>query len=182
MPGFPHNHIGLTPLVDAGCQVIFTQTLVIAFDANNKAILIGWRETTRPRLWRWHLLPQHPTAPSLPGEQQLLVPATHDSKLNAINRLHNVITWVCNCPTLPRQPTQLSVCAALLEQLCCNSDTDAMGIQYEIKFQYNTTAFTVMASSKGGCLPFNPHQLELPSIPALVAFYHGCLGFLVKDT
>jgi hypothetical protein len=46
MPSFPHNLIGLTPLVDAGCQVIFTQTLVIAFDANNKAILIGWRETT----------------------------------------------------------------------------------------------------------------------------------------
>jgi hypothetical protein len=48
MPGFPHNLIGLAPLVDADCQVIFTQTLVIAFDENNKAILIGWRETTGP--------------------------------------------------------------------------------------------------------------------------------------
>jgi hypothetical protein len=43
MPGFPHNLIGLAPLVDGGCQVIFTQALVIAFDANNKAILISWR-------------------------------------------------------------------------------------------------------------------------------------------
>jgi hypothetical protein len=46
MPGFPHNLIELTPLVDAGCRVIFTQTLVNVFDANNKAILISWRETT----------------------------------------------------------------------------------------------------------------------------------------
>jgi hypothetical protein len=46
MPGF--NLIGLAPLVDMGCQVIFTQMLVIAFDANSKAILIGWRETTGP--------------------------------------------------------------------------------------------------------------------------------------
>jgi hypothetical protein len=51
MPGFPHNLIGLAPLVDAGCRVIFTQTLVIAFDANIKAILIGWRETNGPQLW-----------------------------------------------------------------------------------------------------------------------------------
>jgi hypothetical protein len=84
--------------------------------------------------------------------------------------------------TLPQQPTQLSACAALLEQLVYTSATDATGIHYEIKFQYNTTAFTVMASSKGGCLPFDPRQIDLPSIPALVAFYHVCLGFLVKDT
>jgi hypothetical protein len=47
MASFPHSLIGLTPFVDAGYQVIFTQMLVIVFDANDKAILIGWRETTR---------------------------------------------------------------------------------------------------------------------------------------
>ncbi len=123
MPGFPHNLIGLAPFVDAGCQVIFTQTLVIAFDANNKAILIGWRETTG-RLWR----PQHPTAPSLPEEQRLLAPAAHDSQLNAVNKFHDVNTWVRNCPTtLPQQPTQSSACTALVEQLGLTSATDAMG-------------------------------------------------------
>jgi hypothetical protein len=39
-----------------------------------------------------------------------------------------------------------------------------------------------MASSKVGCLPFDPCRIDLPSIPALVAFYHACLGFPVKDT
>jgi hypothetical protein len=124
--------------------------LVILFDANNKANLIGWRETTGPQLWRWPLLTQHPTAPSLPGQQQLLAPAAHDSQLDAINRLRNIITLVCYCPTtLPWQPTQLSAYAALLEQLGCTSATDATGIQYEIEFLYDTTAFMVMASSKG---------------------------------
>jgi hypothetical protein len=64
MASFPHSLIGLAPFVDAGCRVIFTKTLVIAFDVNDKAILIGWRETTGPRLWspiayrtRSHLAP-----------------------------------------------------------------------------------------------------------------------------
>jgi hypothetical protein len=157
MSGFPHNLIGLAPLVDAGCRVIFTQTLVIAFDANDKAIHIGWRETTGPQLWRWPLLPQHPTPPSLPGEQRLLAPPAHDSQLDVIDRLRNVITLVCNCPTLlPWQPMQMSACAALLERLCHTSAMEATGIQCKIEFQYNTTAFTVMASSKGGHLPFDP--------------------------
>jgi hypothetical protein len=59
MPSFPHNLIGLAPLVDVGFQVIFTQMSVIVFDANNKAILIGRRETTGPQLWHWPLLSQH---------------------------------------------------------------------------------------------------------------------------
>jgi hypothetical protein len=85
--------------------------------------------------------------------------------------------------TLLWQPTQLSARAALvLEQLSNTSATDATGIHYEIEFQYNTTAFTVMASSKGGRLPFDPRQIDLPLIPALVALYHACLGFPVKDT
>jgi hypothetical protein len=68
MAGFPHSLIGLTPFVDAGYQVIFTKTLVIVFDVNDKAILIGWRETTGPQLWCWPLLPQHLTSPSIAGE------------------------------------------------------------------------------------------------------------------
>jgi hypothetical protein len=65
---------------------------------------------------------------------------------------------------------QLSARAALLEQLGNTSATDATGIHYKINFQFDTTAFTVMASSKGRRLPFDPCQIDLPSIPALVAF------------
>jgi hypothetical protein len=105
MAGFPHSLIGLAPFVDMGCQVTFIKRLVIAFDVNDKAILIGWRETTGPRFWCWPLLPQHPTSPSLAGELRLLAPSAHDSQLDAINRLHNVINSVYYCPmTLPCSP------------------------------------------------------------------------------
>jgi hypothetical protein len=158
--------------------------VVITFDVNDKAILlIGWRETTGPRLWRWPLLPQYPTSPSIAGEPWLLAPGTHEPQLDAISRLRNVINSVHYRPTtLPWQPTQLSACASLLERLGNTRATDATGLQYKIEFQYNTTAFTVMASSKGGHLPFDPSRINLPSIPALVALYHVCLGFKIKDT
>ncbi len=84
------------------------------------------------------------------------MPGAHDSQLDAIDKLRDVISSVCNRPmTLPWQPTQLSACAALLERLGNTSAMDTMGIQYMIKFQYTTTAFMVMASSKGRHLPFD---------------------------
>ena len=43
MAGFPHSLIGLSPFVDAGCCVLFTNRAVIAFDRDGKAILEGWR-------------------------------------------------------------------------------------------------------------------------------------------
>jgi hypothetical protein len=180
MASSPHSLIGLAPFVDVGCRVLFTK--VIVFDENGKAILAGWRETAGPRLWRWPLLPQQLTSPSLSVEPQQLTPCAHDTQLNAIHRLRNVITSDLVCPmTLPWQPMQHSACTALLERLGDTRATDSTGTQYKIKFQYDTTAFTVMASSKVGCLPFDTCQIDLPSIPVLVAFYHACLGFLVKS-
>jgi hypothetical protein len=127
------------------------------FDGNDKAILIGWRETTGPRLWRWPLLPQHLTSPSLAEELWLLVPGAQASQLDTINRLHNVINSVCHRPTtLHWQPTQLSACAALLGQLGNISTMDTTGIHYKNEFQYETTVFMVMASFKSGHLPFDP--------------------------
>ena len=96
-------------------------------------------------------------SPSLSVEPQLLTPCAHDSQLDAIHKLHNVITSVLACTTtLPWQPTQHSACTALLERLGNMRAMDTMGTQYKIEFQYNTTAFTVIVSSKGGRLPFDP--------------------------
>ena len=74
-----------------------------------------------------------------------------------------------------------SVRAALQEHLGSTRVTDEAGEQYDIVLQYGNTAFTVTASSKGGRLSFGPRRIDLPSIPALVAFYHACLGFPIKD-
>ncbi len=110
MANSPHSLIGLAPFVDAGCQVLFTKTLVIAFDQDDKAILVGWRETTGPWLWRLPLLPQPLTSPSLAVKlQQLTTPCTHGTQLDAIKKNRNVITSVLTCPkTLLWQPTQNS--------------------------------------------------------------------------
>jgi hypothetical protein len=37
-------------------------------------------------------------------------------------------------------------------------------------------------SAQAFSTPFNPQILHLPSISALVSFYHACLGFPVKQT
>jgi hypothetical protein len=155
---------------------------MIALNENGEAILVSWRETTGSCLWCWPLLPQQLTSPSLSVEPRQLMPWAHDTQLDATNRLHNIITSVLVCPTtLPWQPMQHSACAALLERLGNTSAMDATGTQYKIEFQVDTTVFRAMASSKDGCLPFDLRQIGLPAMPALVAFYHTCLGFLVKD-
>jgi hypothetical protein len=46
----PPCHHWTCPFVDVGCQVLFSKTLVITFDQDGKAILVGWQETTGPWL------------------------------------------------------------------------------------------------------------------------------------
>jgi hypothetical protein len=51
----------------------------------------------------------------------------------------------------------------------------------QVVFLHDATqsmAMTAQASST----PYNPQTLDLPSISALVSFYHACLGFPVKQT
>jgi hypothetical protein len=79
-------------------------------------------------------------------------------------------------------PPPPSACAVLQERLSTTRVTNDAGSQYNVVFQYTNTAFTVTASSKGGRLPFDPRWIDLTPIPALVAFYHACLGFPVKDS
>jgi hypothetical protein len=59
--------------------------------------------------------------------------------------------------------------------------TSAAGEDVSVMFLYEASqsmAMTAQASST----PNNPRTLDLPSISALVSFYHACLGFLVKQT
>jgi hypothetical protein len=37
-------------------------------------------------------------------------------------------------------------------------------------------------AARASSTPFDPRSLDLPSIGALVGFYHACLGFPVKQT
>jgi hypothetical protein len=91
MVGFPHSLIGLAPFVDASCQVLFTDTAIIAFDRDGKVILEGWRETTGPKLLRWPLLPQEPPPPDFPQSQLQLGPCTYGTQMESINAVRSII-------------------------------------------------------------------------------------------
>jgi hypothetical protein len=182
MAGFPHSLIGLAPFVVVGCRVLFTDTAVIAYNWDGKVILEGWHESTGPKLWCWPLLPQVPLPPDLPQAQLQLGPCAYGTQMEAIKAVHSIISSLHPCPLMQLlQPMIPSVRAALQERLGSTRVTDEAGEQYNIVLQYGNTAFTVTASSKGGRLSFGPRRIDLPSIPALVAFYHACLGFPIKD-
>ncbi len=183
MAGFPHSLIGLALFVVAGCRVLFTNTGVIAFDQDGKVILKGWRKTTGPKLWHWPLLPQVPLLPNLPQGQLQLGPCAYGAQLDAIQAVCSIISSMHPHPVMPQSPPPPpSACAVIQEHPSTTRVTNDTGNQYNVVFQHINTAFTVTASSKGGCLPFDLQRIDLPSIPALVAFYHAYLGFPVKDS
>jgi hypothetical protein len=48
-------------------------------------------------------------------------------------------------------------------------------------YLYGAAQAVALAARTSGT-PFDPRSLDLPSISALVGFYHACLGFPVKQT
>ena len=50
-----------------------------------------------------------------------------------------------------------------------------------VYYLYGAAQAVALAARAAGTL-FDPHSLDLPSIGAMVRFYHACLGFLVKQT
>jgi hypothetical protein len=49
-----------------------------------------------------------------------------------------------------------------------------------VYYLYGAAQAVALAARAAGTL-FDPRSLDLPSIGALVAFYHACLGFPVKQ-
>ena len=75
MPNFHHNMMGISPLCDHGCRVLFEKIYVTIFTKYNKIILRGWREPSGAKLWKFYLCPKdHP-----------LVPLQHRSGPTALN-------------------------------------------------------------------------------------------------
>ncbi len=59
--------------------------------------------------------------------------------------------------------------------------TSATGAACSVYYLYGAAQAVSLAAQASGT-PFNPRSLDLPSIGALVGFYHACLGFPVKQT
>ncbi len=59
--------------------------------------------------------------------------------------------------------------------------TDTFGFACLVYYLYGA-AQTVALAARAAGTPFDPHSLDLPSIGALVGYYHACMGFPVKQT
>ena len=53
MPNLNHNMMGIGPLYDHGCRVLFEKTKVTIFSKDNTELLCGWHETPGSKLWRF---------------------------------------------------------------------------------------------------------------------------------
>ena len=84
----------------------------------------------------------------------------------------------------PSEPPQTS---SLLHPSQGIHATDNSGQAFMVTYMFgaaqaNGTAQAMALASLSAKKPFDPRTLNLPSIPALVGFYHACLGFPVKQT
>ena len=57
MPTFKNTLVGIGPICDANCTVVFKKQDVTVISPEGKPILQGWREKKLPRLWRFALKP-----------------------------------------------------------------------------------------------------------------------------
>ena len=57
MPNFTNTLIGVGPICDTNCTVVFRKEDVTVMSLDGKPIIQGWREKKLPRLWRFALRP-----------------------------------------------------------------------------------------------------------------------------
>ena len=58
MKSFHHNLMGIGPLCDHNCGVLFERKAVTVFAQDGNVLLRGWREKTGAKLWRFSLKPR----------------------------------------------------------------------------------------------------------------------------
>ena len=69
MPQFHHNLMGIGPLCNHGCRILFEETAVTVFSKDNTVLLTGYQEQAGAKLWIFSLYPEHtvlqqrPTSP-----------------------------------------------------------------------------------------------------------------------
>jgi len=70
MPTFKHTLIGIGPICDADCQVLFSKTDVTVFSPDGSPILQGWRDEAGAKLWRFALRPDKDDLPPRRADTQ----------------------------------------------------------------------------------------------------------------
>jgi hypothetical protein len=180
MPSSPHTLIGLGPFANLGCQILFTKTAVSIIHLDGHTILEGWREVDSPCLWRFPL--QATSLPVMALFDKYEEPGPCRSAAN-FSLAPPVIPFQCPpvapMPYLRRPPPTAST--APLHPSQGFSPIDDAGQACFVSYQYGAAQALALAV-RSSTTPFNPCSLDLPSVGALVGFYHACLGFPVKQT
>jgi hypothetical protein len=162
MPSFPHSLIGLGPFSNQGCTIVFTKTTVTVYDASSCTILAGWQECTGARLWHF-LIGAPATATGIPT--LLPTPVPRPSPTSVPDPASNLPVALAAHP----HPSKGIIAS------------DKVGDRVTITYLYRCTE-QVALTTRASHTPFDPRSLDLPSISALVSFYHACLSFPVKQT
>jgi hypothetical protein len=182
MPTFPHTLIGLGPFADLGCKIIFTKTAVSVIHPDGHSNLEGWRELEGPRLWRF---PLTATKPSLP------VTALHETceelgpRGSAADFFNPALSTLIERSPGPSGPPPVS--PATSHSILATGQRPghlhpSHGILATNVYYLSGAAQAMALAARASGTPFDPPSLDLPSIGALVGFYHACLGFPVKQT
>ena len=77
VPSFTDTLIGVRPICDADCKVLFMKKDVVVISPEGKTILTGWREKNLPKLWRFVLKPNGQEI--IDTTTNLITPAAHNA-------------------------------------------------------------------------------------------------------
>ena len=71
MPTFTNTLVGIGPICNASCTVMFASKDVTIYTARGLPILTGCRETHMPKMWHFVLSPnEEPTTPATPRKER----------------------------------------------------------------------------------------------------------------
>jgi len=88
IPSFTNILIGIGPIYDENCTVLFTKEDITVFSPAGKPILTGWREKELPKLWRFALRPRsHDLPPSTEETQTTTLAAYSTYDLSSVEAL-----------------------------------------------------------------------------------------------
>jgi hypothetical protein len=134
-------------------------------------VLKGWWEGDRPCLWRFPLKTTKP-------KPSLLVPASYETyeepgpRGSAADFFKPPLANLIERPLTPAVPFAPHQHPSQEFQAIDNA-----GQACAVTFVAQAVALAAQAARP----PFDPRNLDLPSIGALVGFYHACIGFPRTD-
>jgi hypothetical protein len=193
MPSFPYTLIGLGPFADLSCSIVFTKTAVNVIDPDGQSILEGWWEQDGPRLWRFPIKANKPSLPVMASLKNNEEPGPRVSAANfslpppATPIQHPASPLPSPQPPTvvpPPTPSPHPPVVPPVHHLHPSQGVQATSTNEEacsVLYLYGAAQAMAMAARASSTL-FDPRSMDLPSIGALVGFYHACLRFPVKQT